>query len=120
MRYAIGIEMISKKTGQLHAKGYYAWDFGGAILKVGEENLDYPRLYIAQDLESARKFVRECSIAYRRDDVWLRTNMKSQYIRNFFLLKVDSPKFRAILDESSAEKSKSNPGIFFYKLKGWR
>lgn len=120
MRYAIGVEMISKKTGQLHAKGYYAWCFGGEILRIGEKNLDSTKIYIAKDLAAAKKFVKACSAAYRRDDVWLRPNIKSQYIRNFFLLKVDSPKFRAILDESSAKESKSNPGIFLYNLGGWR
>lgn len=130
MRYIIGYEAIDKKKlknpdnpyiEDNGCKGLYAFGWLDYILneKTRPETIEKTKLMVFEDLEEAKKEISALSKAYRRDDVAFSPQIKSRYIRHFYLIKLDSPKCPVIIDESSREKSKKG-NFYWYKIKQLR
>ena len=80
------------------------------------EKIEKTRLMVFDSLEDAQKEISDLSKAYRRDDVAFTPQIKSKFIRHFYLIKLDSPKCPVIIDETSKEKPRKG-NFYWYKIK---
>ena len=130
MRYIIGYEAIDKfkkahpksNIEDKGCKGVYAmdWILPFTLTKnINEKTISETKIPVFYDLEEAKKEVSRLSKAYRRDDVAFSPNKKSRLIRNFFLIKLDSPKCPIIVKEENKEKSKKN-NFYWHKIQTLR
>lgn len=108
MRYAIGVEIQDKKTGNKYNGFYVIGKYGlpfvftcGSDVDIAETTID-----IYSDVEKAKAQVSALARAFRRDDVWHSPNKKSRQIRKFYLVKADSPKFPLVLGETDEKRTK--------------
>ena len=119
MRYIIGYEAIDKfkkarpksNIEDKGCKGVYAMDW--ILPFILTKNIN------EKTISEAKKEVSRLSKAYRRDDVAFSPNKKSRLIRNFFLIKLDSPKCPIIVKEENKEKSKKN-NFYWHKIQTLR
>ena len=99
MRYIIGYESIDKRKlknpdnpfiEDKSIKGLYAFDWLAYILtpETKAEKIEKTRLMVFDSLEDAQKEISDLSKAYRRDDVAFTPQIKSKFIRHFYLIKL--------------------------------
>lgn len=119
MRYIIGVEITDKNNGN-QVRGVYGYDGLGLsniddaiYIKGGKPRL--AKIPVFYNLADARDFLKNTARNFRRDDVAYRPNVKSQKIRKFYLLKLDSPKCRIKLGKKI--RSRKNCDIYEYILK---
>lgn len=128
MRYIIGCKITNKlwlknpsnpyiKDGVVD--GIYAVNILPFILNKKTKDLENVFVYVYEDIEKAKSEVSSLSVAYRRDDVAFLPSRKSKYIRNFYLVKLDSPKCPIIIDESDYKEG-PNGAYKRYKVKELR
>lgn len=114
MRYAIGYMKKNKQKNTIDCHGIYAYGdfFLPALLSFDTEKVKedrFKRTFIPVfTLEEGKKAVKILSNAYRRDDVAFNKKIKSRFIRNFYLIKVDSSKFPYALEDINKENHMEN------------
>lgn len=118
MRYAIGIEIIDKKTNEskvglacIDSLGMYpSFSSDEYILKRMNEEKEIETYIYNDDQDFLKSEVRRFADAFRRDDVWGKERIwqKSGCIINFFPIKVDSSnfKYKVIIDKEKSKKIK--------------
>lgn len=115
MRYAIGIEIIDKRTNEskigiacIDSLGMYpSFSSDEYIKKRMAEGNEIETYIYNDDQDFLKSEVKRFADAFRRDDVWHKEQiwLKSKNIINFFPIKVDSSNFKYKI-EINEEKSK--------------
>lgn len=117
MRYTIGCRIEDKILGQ-PSEGLYVWGPYSAFLlaewgekqeKANKEHrYEYYRILVFDDIKAATIYAQSLCRRFRRDDVGKVNTRKSNKIRHFFPIKVDSSNFKYSL---SAPENKPNRDI---------
>ena len=130
MRYTIGCQIEGKtpflKKGNAH--GIYAFGKYGFNFILSTENLDKKDLkdtfiYVSENIKDIEFIISVLSECYRRDDVAFSPKKKSDYIRQFYPVKIDSSNFPFLLGEKfknttvkdKSKKNKVNIDLFCLK-----
>ena len=128
MKYVLGCNITKKANGEM-VDGY---------CMIGSLGL-YPSLYTKEEIEErikddkqmltvvydnlkdAQEDLSKLTKSFRRDDVWTSSSkwLKSKMIRNFYLLKVETPKYPFKLEkiDNKNKKTKLKGEIYELKLK---
>lgn len=116
MRYAIGVEIKNKNTGNKYNGFYIVGPYGLPFIFTSgcDSNSHNSTIDIYSDIKEAKKEVSSLTRAFRRDDVWHSPNKKSRQIRKFYLVKVDSPKFPLVLGEIDEKRTKRRKNATSY------
>ncbi len=95
MRYVIGVTFTKKSDGSkydgYYAKGEYGFSFvlTNYSYKENQENIIIP---VFNNINDAITYSQMLSRAFRQDDSWIKKG-RSQMIRRFYPVKLDSSKF---------------------------
>lgn len=120
MRYLIGCEMTSKtkEKEDKNCNGLLAIRWTNEIVNYSDlentERIKHCWFYCVDNLEDAKKLISKLSRAYRRDDVWANSTIKSRYIRKWYLVKYDSTKNKLKLDFDNPKQT-NNKHKYLYK-----
>lgn len=91
-KYVIGYTRITKKTGEIQEGIYGRGSFGLPVIITPKTKNEGLEMFVFNNIDECQDYCRLLSRAYRRDDVWANSRLKSAYIRRFYPLKVESSK----------------------------